>query len=78
MNDKTTQTKKEKANWNIRPYLAVALLSFIVICLCMTVFFVIYRFSGVKAAWDKVMTVLQPIIIGMVIAYLINPVMKFI
>lgn len=86
MNDKeqantasqAVEKKKEKANWNIKPYLAVALLSFIVICLCMAVFFVLYRFNSVKAGVDKVLTVLQPIIIGMVIAYLINPVMKFI
>lgn len=86
MNDKeqantasqAVEKKQEKANWNIKPYLAVALLSFIVICLCMAVFFVLYRFNSVKAGVDKVLTVLQPIIIGMVIAYLINPVMKFI
>ena len=70
--------KKEKANWNIKPYLALALLAFIVFCLCITVFFIIYRFEGVKAAWAKLTGVLQPIIFGMVIAYLINPVMKFI
>lgn len=72
------EKKKEKANWNIRPYLAVALLTFIVFCLCIAVFFIILRFNGVKAGWDKLMKVLQPIIIGGVIAYLINPVMKFI
>lgn len=73
-----TEKKPEKANWNIRPYLAVALLTFIVVCLCMVVFFVLYRFDAVHGAWKKVMGVLQPVIIGVVIAYLINPIMKFI
>lgn len=73
-----TEKKAEKANWNIRPYLAVALLTFIVVCLCMVVFFILYRFDAVHSAWKKVMGVLQPVIIGVVIAYLINPIMKFI
>ncbi len=72
------KTKKEKANWNIKPYLAVALLTFIVFCLCIAVFFFILRFDGVKLAWDKLMRVLQPISMGLVIAYIINPIMKWI
>lgn len=78
-NESAKKEKKiEKANWNIRPYLAVALLTFIVVCLCMVVFFVLYRFDAVHSAWKKLMGVLQPVIIGVVIAYLINPIMKFI
>lgn len=73
-----TERKKEKANWNIKPYLAMALLTFIIVCLCMVVFFSMYRFDSVRSAWNKVMGVLQPIIIGFVIAYLINPIMKLI
>lgn len=72
------EQKKEKANWNIKPYLAMALLAFIIVCLCMVVFFAMYRFDSVRGAWNKVMGVLQPIIIGFVIAYLINPIMKLI
>lgn len=69
--------KGEKSNWDFRPYLAVGLLTFIVFCLCVTVFFIIYRFDGAYAAWNKLTIVLQPIIIGLVIAYLLNPIMKF-
>lgn len=72
------EKKNDKANWNIKPYLAVALLAFIVFCFCILVFFFIYRFSAVKAGWNTVMGVLQPIIIGIVLAYILNPVMKFI
>ena len=63
-----TERKKEKANWNIKPYLAMALLTFIIVCLCMVVFFALYRFDSVRGAWNKVMGVLQPIIIGFVIS----------
>jgi predicted PurR-regulated permease PerM len=73
-----TEQNNEKANWNIKPYLAMALLAFIIVCLCMVVFFALYRFDSVRSAWNKVMGVLQPIIIGFVIAYLINPIMKLI
>lgn len=73
-----TEQNNEKANWNIKPYLAMALLTFIIVCLCMVVFFALYRFDSVRGAWNKVMGVLQPIIIGFVIAYLINPIMKLI
>ena len=74
---KKQETGKGKTDWNIRPYLAPALLTFIVFCLCATVFFLMYRFSSVRAGWDKVMGVLQPVIIGIMIAYLINPIMVF-
>ena len=73
---KTNKTG-DKSNWDFRPYLAVGLLTFIVFCLCVTVFFIIYRFDGAYEAWNKLTTVLQPIIIGLVIAYLLNPIMKF-
>lgn len=71
-------SKKDKANWNFKPYLAIALVIFIVFCCCALVFFAIYRFDGVVAAWNTLMRVMQPIIIGLVIAYLINPIMVFI
>lgn len=69
--------KQEKLNWNIKPYLAVALLIFLVFCCCVTVFFAFYRFDGVVKIWNTLMRVLQPITIGLVIAYLINPIMNF-
>lgn len=71
------EKKKEKANWNIRPYLAVALTSFLVVCLSILFFFLIYRYNGFAAGWNKFTVILQPIIIGFGIAYLINPIMKF-
>lgn len=73
-----TEKKKEKVDWNFKPYLAIALLAFLVFCGCISVFFLMYRYQGVSAWWDNIKQILQPILIGFVIAYLINPIMKFI
>ncbi len=68
---------QRKANWNIRPYLAIGLTAFIVIVVSMAVFFLIYRYQGLGAYWKSLMGILQPILIGIVIAYLINPVVRW-
>ncbi len=68
---------KKQSHWNIRPYLAIALTAVLVICLCIVFFFLIYRYNGFAAGWKKLTAILQPIIIGIVIAYLINPIMVF-
>ena len=69
--------EKKQSHWNIRPYLAIALTAVLVICLCIVFFFLIYRYNGFAAGWKKLTAILQPIIIGIVIAYLINPIMEF-
>lgn len=69
---------KEKAFSNYKPYFASALVIFIVFCCCALVFFAIYRFDGVVRACTTLMRVMRPIIIGLVIAYLINPIVIFI
>lgn len=64
---------QRKASWNIRPYLAMGLTAFIVIVASVAVFFLIYRYQGLGVYWKKLIGILQPILIGIVIAYLINP-----
>lgn len=71
------ERNEEKANWNVKPYLAVGLLTFVVFCLCLAAFFVVYRYAEFKQMTGKILSVMQPVIIGLVIAYLINPIMKF-
>ena len=68
--------KRKKANWNIRPYLAVGLISLLVIALSIMFFFLIYRYNGLAENWKKLMGILQPISIGLIIAYLINLIVK--
>lgn len=71
------QEKKDKLDSNLKSYLMIALLVFVVFCCCILVFFLIYRYNGFASGWRKLMKVLQPIIIGLVVAYLLNPVMMF-
>ena len=53
---------------------ATAVLTFIT-CIC--IFFVLYRFDAVKAFFKTVSNVLTPITIGIVIAYLVAPIVNF-
>lgn len=68
---------KQKVNWNIKPYLAIGLTAFIVITLSIAFFFLIFRYHGFTSYWNKLMGILQPIILGLVFAYLINPIVNF-
>ena len=69
--------KSGKTEHGMRWYISLAVLVFVLFCCCTMFFFMIYRYNGVSKGWDTVMKVLQPITFGLVIAYLINPIMKF-
>lgn len=77
MENNQKKQDEKKANWNIKPYLAVGLTAFIVIILSISVFFLIYRYHGLASNWGVLMNILEPIIIGFVIAYLINPIVRW-
>lgn len=68
---------REKTNWNIRPYLAIGLTAFLVIIGSLLFFFLIDRYHGFAAIIGKMIGILQPITIGLVIAYLMTPVVNF-
>ena len=79
--EKKQTSKKDKkidSDWNIRPYLAIGLIAFIVICSCILVVCVLFRFSAIKESFGVFLNILQPILIGLAIGYLMNPVMMFI
>ncbi len=63
---------------SLKKYIRIALVTFVTFCCCTLFFFVIYRYQGFAVYWQKLMNILQPIIIGFIVAYLINPVMVFI
>lgn len=67
-----------KSNWNIRPYLAMGLIFFIVFCCCLLVVFLVFRFDQIKGAISGFTDIAQPILYGLVIGYLMNPVMSWI
>ena len=72
-NDKT----EKRSHWDMRPYLAIGGMAFIVFCCCLVVGFVFFRFDKVAQVWSKIMGALQPIIIGGILAYLLNPILCF-
>lgn len=45
------------------------------VCSQYTVFFALYRFEGFAGIWSKLLAAAMPIIMGLVLAYLMNPVM---
>ncbi len=77
MDKQENKQRKEKSNWNIRPYMAVGLTSFLVIVASILFFFLIYRYHGFTKIVDKMMVILQPIIIGLILAYLVTPIVNF-
>ena len=62
---------------NLKKYIVIALVTFVTFCCCFFFFFFIYRYNGFTAYWQKIMGILQPIIMGFIVAYLLNPVMVF-
>lgn len=75
---KRADDSSSKSNWNIRPYLAMGLIFFIVFCCCLLVVFLVFRFDQIKGAISGFTDIAQPILYGLVIGYLMNPVMSWI
>ncbi|MCD8046593.1 MAG: AI-2E family transporter [Clostridiales bacterium] len=80
-NDKRTtepqeEQKPKHAPWDIRPYLAVGLTAILVIAASLLIFFFLFRFEGFSAGVGEILRSLSGIVIGVILAYLLNPVMK--
>ena len=78
--EKVTQTQeKEKLDGRRENvHLAkIGLMVFITFVCCILIIFSVLRYQGFANGWHKVISAAQPIIIGLVLAYLLNPVMKF-
>ncbi len=69
--------KKQPPEWDLQKYITIAVIAFVTVCCCVLFFFLIYRYHGLTAYWQKLVAVLQPIIMGCITAYLLNPVMMF-
>ncbi len=76
-NEKEKRAQQKKNSWDIKQYIIIALVIFITFCCCTLFFFMIYRYNGFADFWKNLGVILQPITIGIVIAYLLNPIMKF-
>ena len=74
---KNIQTKKKEPDYDLKKYSVIAFIVFLTFCCCILFFFFIYRYHGFAEYWQKLMGILQPIIMGFITAYLLNPVMVF-
>lgn len=72
-----TSEKKDNKKIDLRQYVTIALVVFITFCCCILFFFLIYRYNGFTDFWKQLFFILQPITIGLVLAYILNPVVKF-
>lgn len=68
--------KREKESWN--HYLKIGVTAFLTVAACITFFFTLYRFEKVAEVLQTILKAAEPIIIGLVLAYLLMPVKKFI
>lgn len=77
-----SQTEQDKyAEENKREtkrYIKIALISFVTFVCCILFFFVLLRYHEIAGVIKKLIKCAEPIIIGLVLAYLLNPVMKFV
>lgn len=64
-------------NWNIRPYLAIGLTVLVIIIFAVTYYFAVLRYHGLSEYWKKTGAILQPITFGIVLAYLVNPIVRW-
>lgn len=63
---------------DMKRIVTISLAVFITFCCCILFFFLIYRYHGFADYWKNIAFIMQPIIIGLVLAYLLNPVMRFV
>ncbi len=66
-----------KVKWNEK-YTTISVYSFIVICLSIIFYNIVSKFSSFKLNLVSITSVLQPFVIGFVIAYLLNFILRFI
>ena len=77
MEKKSNEEKALHGKWNIKPYLAIGLVVLVVLLCVVTFYFAVLRYHGLSDFSSMTMSILQPIIFGIVIAYLVNPLLKW-
>lgn len=74
MNPEETKTSTRAG---LKKYLYQGIMCFLVIAAAMLLFFVLFRMTQIKSFIGNVMGILQPITTGLIIAYILNPIMNF-
>lgn len=72
-NSKSSEEEKQR----FRNYYHIGVTIFLTFVCCILFFFVLFRFKGFAEGWGALLRAAQPIIIGLVLAYLLNPAMRF-
>lgn len=62
----------------LRQHFNRGLTSFLVVACCIMFYFLFLRFSVISEILSKIFGILKPVIYGFVIAYLLNPIVKFV
>ena len=74
----TKETEAKKQDMKRSHVVTVSVATFLTFCCCALFFFFLYRNQEFTAYGDRIMKILEPIVIGIVLAYLLNPIMMFI
>ena len=67
---------EEKTVTDKRRLFSIGVMIFLTFLACIIVFFLIFRYEGLQNFWNRLLLVMQPILFGMIGAYLVNPIMK--
>ena len=70
-----SEQKKEPKELSV--YVKVGITVFLTFVCCILFFFMILRYEGFASGWNKLMRAASSITIGLVLAYLLTPVMRF-
>ncbi|MBQ6442343.1 MAG: AI-2E family transporter [Lachnospiraceae bacterium] len=74
------QEEEKKKEGGLKPdrktLFSIGLMIFLTFFACNIVFFLFYRYDGFTDGWNNLLMVLQPVLFGIVGAYLVNPIMK--
>ncbi len=68
----------DKGPSKLRQHFNRGLTSFLVVACCIMFYFLFLRFSVVSGILSKIFAILKPVIYGFVIAYVLNPIVKFV
>lgn len=68
---------QENRNKFLIKYGRVGLTAFIVIIASVLFFFAVFKFDVIASFLGKILSILQPVIFGVIIAYMVNPMSKF-
>lgn len=69
--------KKDSFFHGWKNYVSIGLTAFLVLAAAISFYFIILRLSGIAAFINRVLVILQPVLIGLAIAYLVHPVVEF-